>query len=268
MIKRADLKRYAHSVLARSGFEVRRVGTKRPDKPTPPFYEVSPSCQIPSLSGIYEFYLGRREHGMFIEVGAFDGFSFSNTSCLVSAGWSGHYAEPVPEFAKLCRERYATNPRVQVHEYAVGARSGTIEITVGGALSTPDKALLKEYKTVTWAEGSFTNSRSITVEQVTLTDLLEQKDVTPGFDVLVVDVEGYEAEVFEGFDLERWRPSMLIVELVDAHPDLESSRRAHAGLMRTILRHGYCVAFKDEINTLFVTDDVYFQTHGLSAAAE
>ncbi len=264
---RTDLKKYMKEAIGRTGFELRRVSPPR-EETAPSFYgDVSPTCQIPYLGWIYELYFGPKNDGVFVEIGAFDGWSFSNTSCLASAGWSGHYVEAVQEFAALCRERYAGNPHIKVHECAIGAKHGAIEIVVGGSLSSSDKATVDEYKTVEWAAASFNEPRTITVDQTTLDDLLPQNGVEPGFDVLVVDVEGYEAEVFAGFDIDWWRPSMLIVELTDAHPDLVSSRRSHAQLMRDILGHGYCVAFKDCINTIFVTEDAYSRTYGLTEPA-
>ena len=40
--------------------------------------------------------------GTFVEVGAFDGWSYSHTVCLAQLGWRGLYIEPVPEHAALC----------------------------------------------------------------------------------------------------------------------------------------------------------------------
>ena len=50
-----------------------------------------------------------------------------------------------------------------------------------------------------------------------LDTLMEKIEVPKGFDVLVVDVEGKEPEVFETFELDEWKPKMLIVELEDEH---------------------------------------------------
>jgi serine/threonine protein kinase len=41
----------------------------------------------------------------------------------------------------------------------------------------------------------------------------------------VVDVEGHETEVFEGFSLDHWMPQMIILELADFHPDLPSQEK-------------------------------------------
>jgi hypothetical protein len=90
-----------------------------------------------------------------------------------------------------------------------------------------------------------------------LDHLLESADIPPGFDVLVVDVEGLEPAVFAGFTLSKWRPQMMIVELVDTHPELTATRRPDATLGRSLAGAGYSVVYKDAINTVFVRDDIW-----------
>ena len=81
--------------------------------------------------------------------------------------------------------------------------------------------------------------------------------IEKNFDVLVVDVEGFESQVFAGFSLGLWHPKMLIVELVDTHPDLKSTSKIDARLGRSILSTGYTIVYKDYINTVFIRDDVW-----------
>lgn len=55
-------------------------------------YPMAATCQIPffnSLSDLYTFVFGYRTDGLFVEVGAYDGESFSNTSGLADIGWKG-----------------------------------------------------------------------------------------------------------------------------------------------------------------------------------
>jgi FkbM family methyltransferase len=226
-------------------------------------YPVSPTCQIPNLSFLYELYFDRRTDGTFVEVGAFDGFSFSNTSCLAEVGWTGHYIEPVPSSAASCRARYARHPAVAVHEVAIGPSDGTVELQVGGQLSTSRADVFAEYQDLEWARPSFDRTSSMTVRQTSMDSFLAENQMDAGFDLLVVDVEGYESEVFAGFDLARWRPTMMIVELADAHPDLVSTRGEHAGLLLQILDAGYVTAYKDSINTVFVGSARYTEAHKL-----
>src|SRR5579885_680685 len=76
------------------------------------FYRPTQTCQIPILGGLYEHLFGERTDGTFVEVGAYDGETYSNTSSLADLGWRGVYVEPVPSSVARCRQRHARNPRV------------------------------------------------------------------------------------------------------------------------------------------------------------
>ncbi len=229
---------------------------RSPDPPLPGYYPVAADTQVANLPFLLEHFLGRRRDGVFVEVGAFDGVSWSNTSGLARTGWRGWYVEPVPEHAARCRANYAALPNITVETLAIGSEKGETTITVGGALSTANTAALDEFREVGWSRAAFDNSREVTVPQVTLDEFLSTREVPP-IDLLVVDVEGAEPDVFAGFDLARWRPKMLIVELVDTHPDLNANRKVHSDLSNRILEHGYRIPYKDATNTVYVRTDVH-----------
>ena len=67
-------------------------------------------------------------------MGAFDGESYSNTSCLADLGWRGLYIEPVPTFAAGCRERHKQNLGIRVIEVAVSDTDGIGESPCGERL--------------------------------------------------------------------------------------------------------------------------------------
>lgn len=260
------------SMLGRLGIRLVRVPREPVDDPPPDappqaagneprpapvdFYQPSPTCQIARLGFLYELFLGRREQGFFVEVGAYDGFSYSNTSCLADRGWSGLLVEPVPAYAALARERYAARRDVEVVEVAIGAHDGEVSIHVAGPLTTASSSLLAEYRQTEWplAKRWASTDSAITVQQSTLDHLLESREIDAPLDLLVVDVEGSERAVFDGFTVDRWQPKMMIVELVDTHPDLVTTRASDARLGREIQAAGYRIVYKDLINTVFVED--------------
>ncbi|MFT3807432.1 FkbM family methyltransferase [Arenimonas sp.] len=249
--------RLINRILRRAGFELRRVRADGGSKvaAVDSFYRPHPSCQVRELANLYKLLLGERTDGLFVEVGAFDGTSFSNTSCLADVGWSGILVEPVPEFATACRSKYADHPGIRVVEAAVGAAAGVVELTVAGTLTTASKSSLEAYKGLDWAAPSVSQAHVISVEQLTLDSILTDAGVNRPIDVLVVDVEGGEADVFAGFSMDRWQPTLMIVELEHTHPDLHRVSRGDAVLQRTIEEHGYSVVYKDAINTVFASRD-------------
>ena len=227
------------------------------------FYPQQSTCQISNLHFLFSKFLGERDHGFYVEVGAYDGILVSNTWGLSQRGWGGLLIEPVPHLADLCRQNYAHRERVRVIQTAVGASDSQITLHLGDVFTTANANLHAEYGDIAWASGSITAQR-IEVDCRTLDRILSEQGVTENFDLLVVDVEGFESEVFAGFDFTRWRPKMLIVELADTHPDLQSTARQDALLGRVLTSHGYVITHKDWINTVFVREDVWEAAVGSS----
>ena len=246
----------ARSVGRASNVVLRRFNLKlaRLDRPAPEiqnFYKPPRSCQIPNLGFLYELVFGQIADGFFVEVGAYDGETFSNSSFLADLGWRGVLIEPVPQFVDACRERHRGNS-VLVVERAVGSASGHVTLQVAGGLSSTNAEQIQEYSQLDWASSLVRGGTTITVQMSTLDEVLFEAGAPVGLDLLVVDVEGGESAVFEGFDLDRWRPKMMIVELSDAHPDLTTTRASDARLCQSIVESGYRILYKDMVNTIFV----------------
>jgi FkbM family methyltransferase len=243
------------------GLRVRAANALQPHEPPTraetAYYPQQPTCQIPELWFILERLLGQRTTGTFVEVGAYDGVFVSNTWGLAVRGWQGLMLEPVPQMAALCRANHAGHPNVQVVERAIGpAGQDEVRLHIAGTLTTANAEIFHEYEDLNWAQGSLTTDE-IVVPCSTLDAVLREFGAPVGFDVLVVDVEGFETEVFSGFDLDAWAPSMLIVELADLHPDLAQTAARDAALGDMIRSHGYCIAFKDHVNTVFVRESLW-----------
>jgi len=221
------------------------------------YYPQQRTCQIPELWFIFERLLGQRQRGYFVEVGAYDGVFVSNTWGLAARGWQGLMLEPVPQMAALCRTNHAGHPKLQVVERAIGpAGQSEVRLHIAGTLTTANPDMFHEYEDLNWARASLT-TEEIVVPCSTLDEVLAEFGVPVGFDVLVVDVEGFETEVFSGFDLSAWMPSLLIVELADMHPDLAQTAARDAALGESVLAAGYCIAFKDHVNTVFVREELW-----------
>jgi FkbM family methyltransferase len=223
----------------------------------------SSTCQVTKLDQIIATHLGSDKKGQFVEVGAYDGERFSNTSWLADNGWRGLYLEPSPEFSRLCKLRHCLN-KAKVLNLAAGEEESHATLMQIGSLSTMSTDALEEYEHLPWARRVMQKECKPQQTLVRrLDNILSEQGIHPGFELLVVDVEGYEEKVFRGLDLARWRPQMLIVELRDAPSDfddkselVESARRVR----KLILGAGYSVVYQDDINTIF-------ERHALRCAA-
>ena len=216
------------------------------------FYAHPTLCQIPILGSLYEQLFGTRTDGAFVEVGAFNGETFGNTSGLADLGWRGLYVEPVPYLFEACRQRHAANRNVTVRNAAVGAENGTLTMRQNGQCSTASA----EEHAVNIDHGWTTENdpRMIQVPQFRLDSMLREAGWSPGFDLLVVDVEGFEEAVFAGFDVDNWQPRVMIVEPIDDDPNFAGADglTPAARRVRSLIEvKGYEPIYRDCGNSVF-----------------
>ncbi len=227
----------------------------RPEKDSRNYYESGPYCQIPNLSYILEEVFGQTDTGIFVEIGAYDGITYSNTYGLAVRGWHGLYIEPDPEMASKCAGNYKNFPNITTLDTAIG-EPGLHEAPLyrHGPLATINPSVDEGYRSTEWAKTSLTNETLI-VPVRTLDDVLSECRFER-LDLLVVDTEGYETEVFQGFDIERWRPAMMIVELADTHKDFSHLNSKDRRLYLNLIQRGYVALYKDAVNTILVAQEM------------
>jgi FkbM family methyltransferase len=168
--------------------------------------------------------------GVFVEAGAFDGYEQSNTYFLERfRGWTGVLVEPVPE---LYREATRNRPGSKVFNAALGAQDQAGEqltMRYGGLMSIVAGAQGDDARDAEHVATAFQyrleDPYEFTVTARTLTDVLEEARVDR-VDLLSLDVEGYEANVLRGLDLDRFAPRYVLVEMLDQdarRPEIEAA---------------------------------------------
>ncbi len=219
------------------------------------FYKRSSTCQIPGLEVFYQQFFGLKKDGCFVEIGAFDGEYVSNTSGLADIGWKGFYIEPVPEFYEKCIIRHKKNTNVKITRAAVGDKHGEVEINVGGPLSTISDEMKIHFNTLAWAKGTFSKSQKVKAPLITLNSYLEENEIKPNFELLVIDVEGFEWNVLRKFDIDKYFPQMVIIELHDQNDDYLLIRDQCKMIVKYFDEHDYLPIYKDKTNTIYIRKD-------------
>jgi FkbM family methyltransferase len=156
--------------------------------------------------------------GFCVEVGANDGVEASNTFYFEKIGWEGILVEADPALAELCRQR---RPRFVTEEAAAVAPGGpptvTFQIVQGNdKVSSVSFSDTQRQQIEKWM-GDF-QTQPVTVSARTLDDILTGH-AAPTLDFITIDVEGYEWDVLQGFDIERWNPKVVILERNSDQPD-------------------------------------------------
>lgn len=152
----------------------------------------------------YLNYMG----GFFIELGAMDGITYSNTKFFEDAlGWNGILIEPLLDhFTKLIVNR----PNCKCFNYAVSKVDGQVDFlghsAVGGLLSSMHEDHKKEW--------GLDKTQPFKVKSLPLNRIMEGLDVKR-VDLFSIDVEGGELEVLETFD---WNiPVYIVLIELDRH---------------------------------------------------
>jgi FkbM family methyltransferase len=160
-------------------------------------------------------YLVRRR-GTFVELGAFDGLDQSNTAWFeANRGWRGILIEPIPELFERCVRNRPLATVVNCACVSSTYDRSTVEMIYSGLMSIVRGARSSDQADEDWTalgeELQQLERYSCTVPARTLSSVLEDHGLQ-NIDLLSLDVEGYELEVLQGLDFERFRPHHVLVE--------------------------------------------------------
>jgi len=207
-------------------------------------YTTVESCQIHGLARILEGVFGYKTNGTFVEVGAYDGLRWSNTYGLAHIGWRGLYIEPVEEYFNACVANHKDHKDVTVVRALVSDAVRSMKIVVRPDMATVEESLISMMKL---RNGSY----EATITSSTLDDILIVYEIPSFFDLLVIDVEGHEMSVLNGFDMWRYYPKMIIIEACDKNDN--TVLRANADEIHShICKYGYSRIYADEINSIYI----------------
>jgi FkbM family methyltransferase len=179
-------------------------------------------CQVGSWQLMEELFRGRPP-GIFLEAGAHDGWTGSNTYWLEAAlGWRGVLIEPVPELYQVCcKERIEARVFHGALVSSEFSRS-TIDIECSGLVSAvTDSPMLIETREIARSYYGMTSRSTKTVPALTLNYCLEQAKLHQ-LDFISLDVEGFEGEALRGLNLEHWRPQWMLIECNDLADVIEA----------------------------------------------
>lgn len=149
--------------------------------------------------------------GSFLDIGANDGITFSNTYQLALNGWKGTSIEPSPKAFRRLQEAYETMPDVVPHNLAIASYSGKITLHESGPILQGDTSLVSSIIEEEKARWNNTQFREVEVDCITWEDFYKLSSCKT-FDFVSIDIEGAELQVLPQMDFEAMGTRLICVE--------------------------------------------------------
>ena len=215
-------------------------------------YKPLPDCQISNLAEIYSNEFRDSIKGIFVEIGAYDGQTVSNTCFLADLGWKGYYFEPVQEYALSCSIRHINND-VKVFPCGVSPNGTPLVISVGGVLTSARKDHVEEFNKISWAKG-FHHGQNRTVPSVKADEI--STFLPAQIELLVIDVEGMEPEIIDAWDFKSCAPKLLIIETRDEDKNFSQKiRKEYSLALDNLAKNNYSIIQHDGCNAILRHQD-------------
>ncbi len=165
---------------------------------------------------IIGFFKGYKT-GRFLDIGAYDGKTFSNTRQLALQGWRGVLVEPSPSVTGALEKLYEDNNRFEILKVGIGKKDGIFPFYNfdGDAIGSFDKKHADF-----WAIKA-RPYKIIQIEVISVETLFER--VGFDFDFINIDVEGWSVQLLSVLDFNKLKNLRMICVEFEHKVDLVKS---------------------------------------------
>ena len=164
-----------------------------------------------SLTGIDLIvdYIFKKNNGIYIDVGCNHPVYSNNTYLLYKKGWQGINIDINEKSVKLFNLFRKNDLNINL---AVSSKKTELEY-----INFHDKSPINKIKT-TFNKDLHPLDKIKKIKSDTLDSIIENsKYKDKKIDFVSIDVEGYEIEVIKGFNLKKYKPSIIVIEYLDTN---------------------------------------------------
>jgi len=203
---------------------------------------------------VVEFLLGSIHK--FIDIGAADGITISNTFLFALQGAKGILFEPAPPLFRRLKLLYLFNQHCACIREGISDRSAILKMRLCGQLSTIEGTLNLEHAQAIGAH--IETSPTITIRVNTLTHWISKYREFRDVDLISIDVEDHELNVLLGIDFNIIKTKCFIIETHE-HKEGHAMSYIHKNyedIKSVLKRAGYTTVLENPANTFWLRNDV------------
>jgi FkbM family methyltransferase len=157
-------------------------------------------------------YLEKKQNGFYIDIGANDGVTASNTCVFEQLGWRGVCVEPQPEIYRQLRK----SRNCDCYNAAVSSKSDDcVEFVIAGDHGVNPCSGLADGFTASLRKNineMRLKTKTIKVKTMTFDDVMKNYPDVTHIDYMSIDVEGAEADILETIDFEKYSFGFVTIE--------------------------------------------------------
>jgi len=160
------------------------------------------------------FIIGDKYEKTFLEFGATDGFDISNSYTLENSfNWKGVLSEPSPQWHEALKKNRKNSKIITKCIWKESGKKLDFFMSDFGPLSTiKDFVESDKISIPTNTEIRLKSGKTISVETISLNDVIKEyfNSICPSY--ISIDTEGSEYEILKAFDLDNFRPKVFTIE--------------------------------------------------------
>ena len=160
------------------------------------------------------FIIGEKFDKTFLEFGATDGFEYSNSYMLENKlSWQGVLSEPSPQWHEALKKNRKNSKIISKCIWKESGKKMDFFMSDNGIFSTLKNFIENDKISMPGnSEARNKNGKIISVETISLNDVIKNyfNNICPSY--ISIDTEGSEYEILKSFDLDNFRPKLFTIE--------------------------------------------------------